>query len=81
MLRFKDSDLESEEIQEWPDGRRVTTRTREKVREIGLDWEFLKTLRSLSLRQIANTVLRELIPRFGLFLFLRELLEDVSAQF
>ena len=81
MLRLKDTDRESEEIREWPDGRRVTSRTREKVREVGLDWEFLKTLRGLSPRQIANTVLREMIPRFGLFLLLRELLEAVGAQF
>ncbi len=81
MLRLKHTDRESEEIREWPDGRRVSSRTREEVREVGLDWNLLKTLRGLSHRQLANTVLRELIPRLGLFLLLRELLEAVGARF
>ncbi len=81
MLRFKHTDRQSEEVTELPDGSRVTSRTRERVREVGLDWEFLKSLRGLSPSQLANTVLRELIPRFGVFLILRELLEAVGTQF
>ena len=80
MLRLKHSDQESEEIREWPDGRRLTSRSRTRVREVGLDWEFLKTLRELSPKHLANTVLRELIPRYGLFLLLRELLEALGPQ-
>ena len=80
MLRLKDTDRESEEIREWPDGSRVTSRSRERVRELGLDRELLTTLRGLLARQLANPVLRELIPRYGLFLLLRELLEALGAQ-
>lgn len=79
MLRFKHTDRESERVEEWPDGRRVTDRTSETVRDIGLDWEFLKGLPSLSPRQVADALLRELAPRVGLFLLLRELLETAGS--
>lgn len=79
MLRLKHTDKESERIEEWPDGRRVTDRTSETVREIGLKWEFLKALRSLSARQVADALLQELVPRIGLFLILRELLSVVVS--
>lgn len=80
MLRFEHTEIDSERVEEWPDGRKVTHRTRKRVREIGLDSEILKALRGLSVKRVAEAVLRELAPRLGLFLLLRELLAATGIQ-
>lgn len=78
MLHFKDINREAERLEEWPDGRRVTERARERIREVQLNWDSLRALvRALS-AFVDGTQLLDFLVRANLLLALHYSPELIS---
>ena len=80
MLHVKDTNRETERIEEWPGGPRVTERAQERIREIHLGWDSIKALGQALAARFNKTTLLELVSRTALLLLLKYLIDLLSSQ-
>ena len=81
MLQIKNIKKQTERIEEWPNGHRVTERARERIREIQLNWDSLRSLCHALSALVDGAHLVDFLSRAGILLTLHYFSELMSILF